>query len=142
MKGQTMVELLVALGIAALVLVAVVAGAISALSNVMFSRSQGESNRYARESLEWLRGQRDTGWTTFSSKASASPGTTWCLKNLDWLLPGTCSAADTIPNTTLFREATLTTVAANDIDITIIVSWSDSRGSHQTRLNSKLTKWK
>ncbi|MBI3290184.1 prepilin-type N-terminal cleavage/methylation domain-containing protein [Candidatus Microgenomates bacterium] len=139
--GQTLVELLVTLGIAAVFIIALISVSTGALGNINFSRSQGDGNRYAREALEWLRAQRDSSWTTFAANSS-SGGTTWCLSNLSW--PGSSGNCGTtkIPNTNFTREVVLTTTSATEVTIKIDATWTDAKGTHNAQLNSILTKWK
>lgn len=138
--GQTLIELLVALGIAAIVIVALVSLTTTSLSNANLARFESDSNRYAREAMEWLRSQRDFSWTTFSSKASLG-GTTWCLSMLSWPgSSGTCSG-NFISGTSLEREILLTTTSDTEISAVAKVFWTDSKGQHETRLNSIFTRW-
>lgn len=138
-SGQTIVELLVALGIATVVIVALVGASVGSLSNANFAKTQGEATRVSREAMEWLRGQRDQDWNSFASRS----GNTWCLQTLGFpLRAGACSASQVIPGTILIREATLTSTADNTLEALVLVYWADSRGRHEVRLNSRLTRWR
>lgn len=138
--GQTLIELLVTLGIATIFIVTLISLSTGSLANINFSKSQSDGNRYAREALEWLRSQRDNDWTTFSGKAS-SGGTTWCLSTLAW--PGGSGSCGTtkVPNTNFIRQTTLTSAGASKITVAVSVTWTDSHGDHNAQLNSILTKW-
>lgn len=137
--GQAVVEILVALGIAVIVIVALVSAVVASVSNSTFSKTQGEANRYSREGTEWIRGERDKDWDAFASRV----GSAWCLPTLSWpSSSGACSVTSTIPNTSLRRETTLTLLSANQIDVTVRVYWADPKGNHEVRLNSRLTKWR
>ncbi len=135
--GQTLVELLVALGIAAVVVVAMIALASTSLANITFSRLQGESNRLARTTMEWLRSERDTDWDTFASRVG-----TWCMPTLSWTIGTACTSGNPIPDTDFFREVVLGQISADKIEASVRVYWTDSKGTHETRLNSRLTMWK
>lgn len=135
--GQTLVELLVALGIAAVVVVAMIALASTSLANITFSRLQGESSRLARGTMEWLRSERDTDWNTFATHAG-----TWCMPTLSWTIGTACTSGNPIPDTTLFREVVLSQISADEIEASARVYWTDSKGTHETRLNSRLTRWR
>ncbi len=65
-KGQTLIEVLVALGIAVVVLTAMGTAVISALNNAQFSKSQNLATHYAVEGMEVMRRIRDSDWTTFT----------------------------------------------------------------------------
>lgn len=138
-RGQTLVELLTALAIAVIVIVAIIALSTKALSNINFSRNQSDANHYANELSEWMRSERDTSWSSFSSRTG-----TRCFRTLSWGGGGNCSSGDVISGTQLLRSATLTLGGAqnDEMTISITVSWTDNQGTHSTNLNTKLTKWK
>ena len=139
--GQTLVELLVTLGVATLFVVTLVSLSTGALGNINFSRAQGDGNRHAREAIEWLRAERDQNWAAFSSRSSAE-GTTWCLQTLAWPAGSGACGSITVPNTNFVRQVTLTSSGASKIYVSVNVAWTDSRGTHNAQLNSILTKWK
>lgn len=76
--GQSLFELVVAIGIVGLVLVAIVSVATISVRNTTFSKEQSLASRYTQQAMEWLRGQRDTDWDDFKGRGSAS-GTTLSL---------------------------------------------------------------
>lgn len=70
MKGQTLIEVLLALGTAVVVLSATVVAVLSALNNAQFSKNQNIATQYAQEGMEVMRNMRNSNWTLFSSYAS------------------------------------------------------------------------
>lgn len=138
-RGQAIVEILVALSVAVLVIVALVSLVVTALASAKFSRSQGEATRAAREGMEWLRGERDRDFSVFAARS----GNTWCVSSLSWpASAGVCQESQTIANTQLRREAVLTQISASDVEARVIVIWNDPKGAHEVRLNQRFTKWK
>ena len=137
-KAQTIVELLVALGIASLVIIAIVTAAVTSLANVTFSRKQGEATRLARETMEWLRQERDQDWNTLFVRS----GKIWCLTTLSWSKNGACAEADKIAGTDLSREVRLVTISETVVETTVVVFWVDSKGRHEARLSSRFTDWR
>lgn len=138
-SGQAVVEIVVALGVAVIVIIALVSLVVTSVANVNFSRTQGEATRFSREAMEFVRSERDKGWDAFNTKS----GNTWCLSSLSW--PGTagrCGQTNTISNTILRREVTLTSLSATEVEARILVYWSDVKGGHEVRLNSRFTKWR
>ena len=133
--GQTVVELLVALGIASLVIFAIVSAAITSLSNVTFSRQQAQANRRAQEAMEWLRQERDSDWKVFVEKA----GPKYCLNTFAWNLPAEC---EKIPGTELIREAVMSLVSSDEVEAAVTVTWQDAKGNHEVKLNSNFTNWR
>ena len=119
--GQVLIELLIALGVAVMAIVALVQVTTKSLSNAGFSKSKSGATAYAVAAAEWLRNQRASlGWDTFSSKA----GQTYCLNNLNWNSPGPCGTAQ-IGTTGFSREATLNTVSTKQVEATVIVKWRE-----------------
>src|SRR4030043_2346790 len=88
-KGQSLFEIVLALAIATLIVVALVALASSAIRNSTFAKNKALATRYSQEATEWLRGERDTNWDIFATKALTP---TWCLPSLSWMSAsvGTC----------------------------------------------------
>ena len=137
-SGQSLVEVVVATGIAMLVLVALVAGATIAVRNSQFSRTKARAMQLNREATEWLRGERKNSWSEFLSKAD-DDGKTFCFDSLSWN-DGSCSASEII-DSVFTREAILTKIDENKIDIKITTSWTDSNGEHNEQVITYLTKW-
>ena len=77
-RGQSLFELVLAIGVSALVIVVLVSLVSNALQNSVFSRNQTLASRYAQSATEWLRGQRDNNIATFITNTAT---TTWCLKD-------------------------------------------------------------
>lgn len=138
-RGMALVEIIVALGIAVIVIVALVSIVVTSVSNVNFSKTQGEATRYAREGMEWLRGERDRSWDTFNGKS----GNTWCLPSLTWPgAAGACGQSSVISNTVVRRQVELVSLSSTEIEARLWVSWTDAKGTHEVRLNSRFTKWR
>lgn len=60
-KGQTIIEVLVALGAAILIMTAIVFAVTSSLSSAQFSKNLNVANHYAKQGLEIVRQIRDSG---------------------------------------------------------------------------------
>lgn len=79
-KGQSLIEVLVALGSAILVISAISTAIVTSLNNAQFSRSQEIASQYAQEGVEIMRKMRDANWATFNAYRTGSPGPgTYCL---------------------------------------------------------------
>lgn len=149
-SGQTLIEILIAVVIVVLVLVAVVSRVVDAVGSTNFARNQLLATRFAQEGIEWARSQRDgLGWFAFANEVSSDP--TFCLPNLDdsitALAAGTCSAGQTISLTLFEREISFDyrSVGIPDegdyVDVSVTVSWEDRVGTHQSLLNTRLSRW-
>lgn len=67
MKGQSLVETLVALSVALILLTITTVAITSALSNAQNSKNQGLASDYAQQSLEVVRQMRDASWQNFDT---------------------------------------------------------------------------
>jgi Tfp pilus assembly protein PilV len=147
MKGQSLFEVILAVGIAAMVLIAIVSLSTLSVSNSSSSRDTSQANRYAQEAIEWYRSVRDSNWTAFKNYAS-SGGTTYCINDIVMSLPtpGNCPAGSFIAGTIFQRESTLSLVTTSTTDDTVellvIVKWNDSRGAHTLPVTTRFTDWR
>ena len=91
-RGQTLVEIVVAIGVVLLLVTGLVAGATVTIKSAQYGRSKTLAVRYSQEALEKARSLRDTGWETFVAYGSPA-GLTWCLdKAGSWTQASACSA--------------------------------------------------
>ena len=119
--GQVLIELLIALGVAVMAIVALVQITTKSLSNAGFSKRQSGATVIAAAATEWLRGQRASlGWDVFAARA----GQTYCLNDLNWNLPGSCGTAQ-IGTSGFSREVTLITVSSKQVEAAVIVKWRE-----------------
>lgn len=125
-KGQTLVEVLLALAAAVVIISAISVVVLSSLSNAQFSKNQNIATKYSSEGMEFVRRLRDSDYITFK----AYPNGTYCLaKPLPVALgaPASC----TLPNVDNFfiRSATLsnTSCGSNEEQITVTVTWTDNK---------------
>lgn len=83
--GFTVVELVVATAIVSMVLVTVTSGVTFSIKNSRYSQEKALSVRYAQESVEWVRSQRDIlGWSAFVEEVGpATQATVLCLDTID-----------------------------------------------------------
>lgn len=149
MRGQSLFEVIFALGIAAIILLAMASLASSTLRNTTFSTDNATSTQLAQEATEWLRNERDTQWDTFAARGS-SAGRVWCLTSLTWpSASGVCSGP--VTGTLYTRSVILKSVDAypttpdgiiDTINAEITVSWNDSKGTHTIKNNASYTDWR
>lgn len=123
MKGQTLIEILVALGIIAVIVTALTAVVITSLGNTRHSKDQNLSLQYAQEGLEVVRSIRDENYNTFASLVDGS----YCLaKNSRTLSTAVCSSANV---DTYLRKVEIQNsgCSAGITRVKVTVSWQDSR---------------
>ncbi len=137
--GQSLFEVIIALAISAIVITALVSLVSNSIQNAAFSRNKTLAANYAQEATEWIRGQRDTDIDLFVLNAVG----TRCLNSLSW--NGPCAAGAVIPNTPFTRQTTFTTFNPGGktiIEVDVSVSWTDSKGSHETRSATNFSDWR
>ena len=131
-KGQSLLEVVVALSVALLVILALVRVTIIAMRNAQFAKNQAMATQSAQEVMETVRAYRDqNSWETFVNDCESITGAglpfPFTLFPPDCYLPppssGDCSPSD------------------ESCEVKVIVSWTDSQGSHQSELTTRLTKW-
>lgn len=133
-RGQTLLEVLLALGATLLVVGAITTVVISSLNNAQFTKNQNLANNYAREGLEVIRKIRDSDWTEFRLYSNS-----YCLSNVSShidLLP-LAAGANCGPNLLgiFSRQVDLTHTTTpecadgNSISslVKVTVSWSDGK---------------
>ena len=159
-NGQSLFEIVFALGIAAIILIAMAGLATTTLRNSTFSTDNATATQLASQATEWLRSERDACWTTqtdssgivlctgFATRALTT-GRTWCLSTLSW--PGSsggCSSSSLVTGTNYTRSVVLTSKDADAIpgidtvDAKVVVSWTDSQGTHDVTNQASYTDWR
>lgn len=125
-KGQTLVEALIALGVAIIIISAIVVSVISSLSNAQFTKNQNQGNHFAQEGMEIVRGIRNSKWSSFQALSS----TYYCLAaNSTVLVVRGANGCE--QNVGIFvREVYIEHNSPSCVGtsrITVDVSWSDSK---------------
>lgn len=74
-RGQTIIEVLVALAVATTIVSAITVSVITALTNVQYSRTQNEATHIAQQSIDLVRQKRDANFTQFSTDYAVDAAT-------------------------------------------------------------------
>jgi Tfp pilus assembly protein PilV len=138
-KGQSLFEIVLALGLITLILTAVVALASLSIKNSSFSHLQTIATRYSESAMESLREEKEKDWTSFYNNALSSPN--WCFNGSSWgdATPGACPDSDFITDTNFMREVSFTIIEPREVEVMINVNWQDSSGYHEVSTTSDLT---
>lgn len=174
-KGASLMELVVVVGVSAIVVGALVFATIASLRNAQFSKNQAQATKLAQEGIERVRAGRDRnqaiknlGDVTSWNGDTGSSGSIWNYKifeNCSSSISGsacyfkfddTASGAlrgiglsDKFPTTgaepippAFHRAVILSDDAsfASQKTVTVVVSWTDFSGPHQSRLTTILRK--
>jgi Tfp pilus assembly protein PilV len=144
-KGQSMFELVVAIAICALIIVAIVSLTTVSINNSSYSKNKALASTYAQQATEWLRGQRDSNIDTFIANATTPA---WCLQDLGFTRPAVNPAVDCtgkITNTPFVRWVSFNTSLQGGktvVEADITVSWSDSQGTHTVKSATNFSDWR
>ncbi len=136
-KGQLLLEMVVALAIILLVLLALVRLVIGAVRSSDFAKRKAQAASYAQEGMENMRSLRDKNWISFKAYTVGSP--TWGLAAQ---IPSGSCPTDPNLGTFFIRCVKLEyDTVTNRAKATLTVSWTDSNGIHKSQLISYFTDW-
>jgi len=158
-EGQSLLEVLTALGVASVVIVALSVLAVSALRNAQHAKAQAEAAKYVSEAIEEVRAVRDQrGWSDFSTYAvdacykvnrASSP---WSLETSTVVCGG---GGEAVGSSKFNREIKLERqdlaagspgcLGSNPCPgrkITVSVYWTDAFGPNTSQATTILTEWK
>ncbi|MDO8620793.1 MAG: hypothetical protein Q7R31_00700 [Candidatus Levybacteria bacterium] len=123
-RGQTLIEVLVALGAAVAVLFGITVAVISSLNNAQFTQNQNLANKYASQGMEIVRQLRDSS----SSGLSQYSNTYYCLGQDGELKAKGLGCGQNVG--VFVREVNLdqnsSSCGETGVLSTVLVSWSDS----------------
>jgi len=129
LKGQTLVEIIVVVGVIVVLTTALVILTTYSLKNSRVSKLRSQAMKYAAEGMEYVRQKRDTGWEQFQALDGSL-----CIGD------GGEQSASCEENVNNFfeRKATFTwNETDNRMDVVVTVSWPEG----ETTLRSFFTRW-
>ncbi len=151
-KGQSLIEVLVALGVSVIIITAIVMSVVLAIVNAQFAKSQNLATSYARQGMELIRQLSRSNWTAFNNYSN----TDYCLGSNNVLeekalLPnGECpkNVGNFIREVQIDHNSDSCQIAQSPANygskVTVTIYWNDSKcGSdsifcHQVGLDSCL----
>lgn len=148
-SGQTLIEVIIAVGLVVLVLLTLVSALTLAVRNNQFAKDQVLARNRSREALEWLRNMRDQmGWDSFYAVISADGNPVdYCLPSLPAdvtsmaaLTNQVCTKTDVISGTKFVRDLVLTVVSVDEIDATVTVAWTEGSKDHSSNSTLQMMK--
>jgi Tfp pilus assembly protein PilW len=142
-EGQSLFELVVAIAVSALIVVAMVSLAATSIKNSTYSKNRALASTYAQQATEWLRGERDADYNIFISKVeNIGTENEMCLNNLIWMdSPIACNG--TIEGTPFERYVVFGLTSDSEVVVTadVVVSWTDSGGLHEVKNATNFSNW-
>lgn len=148
-RGQTLIEVLVALAAAVAVISAIAVTVVTSLANVEFTKNQNLATAYSREGLETVTKLARANWSSFFSLTAVY----YCLSKGSSILTamGANGCGQNIGENNerliFVRQINIeqnSAACSNNSKVTSIVSWSSSKCStasvfcHEVRLDSCL----
>lgn len=138
-RGQTLVEVIVAIGVVVLLVTGLIVGTSVTLKASQYGKTRSLAVKYAQEAVELARNIRDNGWSTFLAYGGVVP-VSWCLnKSGVWTaMSGSCPL-----NIDNFYTRTVT-FTWNDprMKVDVQVSWTDGVKTYTTPLSTYVTQWR
>lgn len=153
--GQTLIELVVVVGVLVIVVGALTFATIASIRNAQFSKNQAQATKLAQEGIERVRTLRDRDRADSISynDGSLTAGkfsdlwliTLRCPANCYFyfnpsgvLISATSSNAELISSGTFKRQFQIEDYASDQKKVTSVVTWIDFSGSHESRLTTIL----
>lgn len=145
LRGQSLIEVLIALAASVAVVSAIVVTVITSLSNAEFTKNQNLATQYSREGIEILRQMAKNSWTGFKNNDKVN----YCLDKNNILTP--MAGLNCGKNISGFFDRQIIinpnspADCANSIKISSKVFWSDSKCQignvlcHQIEIDSCLS---
>ena len=124
--GQTLIEALVALGIAVAIISAIANLVISSLNNTTFSKNQNLATIHAQEGIETVRKLVNQSYTQFKTNYK---GLVYCLDENNNLLLST-GDCNNVKTGIFIREVEFVHTSSDcqeNLKASVTVSWSDSK---------------
>lgn len=132
--GQSLFEVLFAVGISALILISVISLSTQSVRTGDFSKNNASATKYAQEAIEWVRQQRDIlGWDAIRS--GVGPERAFGVLDLS-------GSENPIPGTIFDRYLTIYGIGTDTVLVEVKVRWADGAGTHEVKNSTKLTNWR
>ncbi len=120
-RGQSIIEVVIALSLIVLVVLGLVKVSVTSINNTAFARDQRAATKYAQEGLENARQCKEENEVAFWN--------------------GSCPELAAPSDIKFTREITYTQLEEGKMQVEVVVTWTDSKGQHESNLTTYLTKW-
>ncbi len=144
-RGQTLVEMIVIVGMVVLLATGVVVGTTVSLSRSETSKVRSNAAAYAQSGIELARALRDTSWDAFAALGTPTANT-YCVGSDGSFGQAQISCTAFNIDNTYVRSLTLELTIVSGVPtvkVTSKVSWGDvSNPANAIQLMTYLTQWK
>jgi type II secretory pathway pseudopilin PulG len=152
-SGQTLIEIIVAIGLVIMVLITLVSALTLGIRNNQFAKDQALAKNRVREATEWFRSLRQQmGWDSFYTMiTNDGPSITYCLQYLPTTINDAeslgnqpCGFLEILPGSTSFYRNAIITIPAgttDEVDVQVEVSWTSGGKTHSSNSTLIMKKW-
>jgi|SRR5579859_1155137 len=152
-SGQTIIEIIVATGIVALVMTSIVALVSVSIKDASESKSKAIATKYDQEAMEFFREQRSLlGWESFLAVFPQNGSkVTYCLATLPattlaftQMSAGACNNAYVDPMKIFTRQTDVQVNTVNGqkvVDVTVYVTWMDGLHLRNFSIAQQFFQW-
>ncbi len=139
-KGQSLVEVVVGIGMMAMLLVALLSLVALSVKNSRLARDRTKAVALAQEGVELMRTYRDFSWTEFSVSGVSSLPDGWVVA--DGLTGGSCDEADYMDSDNFYsRCVDLIFDDISAVDVEVTVYWQEGSRLNSLVQTTKLSLW-
>lgn len=140
-SGQTLLELVIAVGVVAVVITALISAVTASLRYSQATRLRSRGVKYAQEAIELTRKLRDTGaWDAFMAYSDGDGS--WCLDELGVWTDDDGSGTCPISGVSNFWRNVRFVWSDPTMEVTARVSWADRSTPTTVELKTNFTQWK
>lgn len=139
--GMSLVEVLIAVSLLSMVFISASYATSISLSRSKYNQDRILATRYGEELEEWMRGEKESNWSTFVARSAASPGTTYCFSNttLSWPSSGNCGTTFGLSNR--FKREVKLVGTGTQVDVEITVQWRDASRTYSVPVDTVYVLW-
>lgn len=143
-SGQSLVEMVVAVGMMSLLMVALLSVTSLSIKNTRLAQSRTQAVGLVQEGIELMRAMRDFNWNDFYAKAE--DGHSYVLVD-NWIVEtgltqtGCSQTSYYDANNFFSRCVKLTQIGAGNVNVEVIVYWQEGNQLKQVAQSTNLTLW-
>lgn len=137
--GQTLVEIIAAIGVVVILVTGLIVGATGSLKASQYGRAKSLSVRYAEEAAEIVRSLRDASWETFTTYGGTTPKA-WCLDKGGTWSDGASGCPVNIDD--IYTRTVTFTWLDPRMKVEILVTWTDGARAYQSDVTTYFTQWR
>lgn len=137
--GQSLFEVVVAVGIASVVLIAIVSLSTVSLKSSISNKNNTLATKYAQDGMEWIREQRDKDWENVTDHVTGGSydclGVSGAQNRPDFVCPGTVA--------TIFNRTYQISYYDDDIyTVKVKVEWNEGGKLQVVETVNQLSNWR